>query len=58
MAIEGARFWNAMTDGKWKYIFHAMDGREELFHLDVDPSEERDLAGNSTQRDFACGETV
>lgn len=37
--------WNGLTDGKTKYIFHALDGREQLFDLRKDPGEERDLAG-------------
>jgi arylsulfatase len=40
--------WNAMTDGKWKYIFHAMDGEEQLFNLTDDPHELQDLAGDTT----------
>lgn len=38
--------WNALTDGHWKYIFHAYDGQEQLFHLDSDPHELHDLAGD------------
>ncbi len=37
--------WNAFTDGKWKYIFHALDGAEKLFDLKADPGEEKDLSG-------------
>lgn len=36
--------WNALSDGKWKYIFHAKEGEEQLFHLETDPSELADLA--------------
>lgn len=36
--------WNALTDGKSKYIFHARDGREQLFNLETDSGETRDLA--------------
>jgi hypothetical protein len=39
--------WNALTDGHWKYIFHAFNGEEQLFHLDNDPHELRDLAGDT-----------
>lgn len=39
--------WNALTDARWKYVFHARDGEEQLFHLDEDPAELRDLAGDS-----------
>jgi arylsulfatase A-like enzyme len=37
-------YWNGMTDGRWKYIFHAYDGREQLFHLEEDPGELHNLA--------------
>ena len=40
--------WNALTDGRWKYIFHAFNGDEQLFHLDNDPHELQDLAGEAT----------
>ena len=40
-----ANHWNALTDAHWKYVFHARDGEEQLFHLDEDPHELRDLAG-------------
>lgn len=36
--------WNSLTDGRWKYIYHAQDGSEQLFDLKNDPGEERDLA--------------
>ncbi len=36
--------WNALTDGKVKYIYYAFDGREELFDLTNDPKELRNLA--------------
>lgn len=39
--------WNALTDGRWKYIYHAFDGREQLFDLGSDPGETRDLAPSS-----------
>ena len=38
--------WNALTDGKWKYIFHAKDGEEQLFDVGKDPHELNDLAGD------------
>lgn len=38
--------WNALTDGRWKYIFHARDGEEQLFHLAADPGELQDLAAD------------
>ena len=39
--------WNALTDGKWKYIFNAFDGSEQLFHLGEDPYELSDLAASA-----------
>ncbi len=36
--------WNALTDGKFKYIYYAYDGREQLFDLTNDPRELRNLA--------------
>ncbi len=42
--------WNAMTDGHTKYIFHAYDGREQLFDLDRDPHEIHDLASDSSHQ--------
>jgi arylsulfatase A-like enzyme len=36
--------WNALTDGQHKYIYHAYDGREQLFNIKDDPGEIYDLA--------------
>jgi arylsulfatase len=36
--------WNALTDGRVKYIYFAYDGREQLFDLQKDPGELHDLA--------------
>lgn len=36
--------WNALTDGRWKYIYHAFDGSEQLFDMRNDPDELHDLA--------------
>ncbi len=36
--------WNALTDGRHKYIYHALDGEEQLFNLEADPGECNDLA--------------
>jgi arylsulfatase len=47
ICYEPSNHWNALTDGHWKYIFHAMDGEQQLFNLDQDPQELRDLAGES-----------
>jgi arylsulfatase A-like enzyme len=39
--------WNALTDGRWKYIFHALNGEEQLFDLSRDPYELVDLASET-----------
>ncbi len=41
-----ANHWNALTDGRTKYIFHARDGEEQLFDLAKDPHELNDLAAS------------
>ena len=38
--------WNALTDGRFKYIYHALDGAQQLFDLERDPHETRDLASD------------
>jgi arylsulfatase len=38
--------WNALTDGRAKYIFHARAGHEQFFDLTTDPAELNDLAGD------------
>lgn len=35
--------WNALTDGHYKYIYHAQNGEEQLFDLKNDPGELNDL---------------
>jgi arylsulfatase A-like enzyme len=42
-----ANHWNALTDGRTKYIYHAQDGEQQLFDLVKDPHETRNLAGDS-----------
>jgi arylsulfatase len=39
--------FHAMTDGRFKYIWRPSSGREQLFDLENDPREERDLSGQS-----------
>ena len=36
--------WNALTDGHIKYIFQAYSSSEQLFDLDSDPGELKNLA--------------
>lgn len=43
--------WNALTDGKSKYIYHAFDGEEQLFNLQDDPHEVTDLASAPAHAD-------
>ncbi|HEU5341022.1 arylsulfatase [Edaphobacter sp.] len=38
--------WNGLTDGRWKYLYHALHGDEQLFHLENDPHELKDLAAS------------
>ena len=38
--------WNALADARYKYIFHAQDASEQLFDLQRDPGELRDLAAD------------
>lgn len=39
--------WNGFTDGRSKYIYHAYHGSEQLFDLERDPGERRNLAGET-----------
>jgi arylsulfatase A-like enzyme len=36
--------WNAFTDGRTKYVYHAFHGEEQLFDLQKDPHELEDMA--------------
>jgi choline-sulfatase len=38
--------WNALCDGREKYIYHAFDGSEQFFNLVRDPHELNDLASD------------
>ena len=40
----GSDSWIALTDGRWKYILDIFTGDEQLFHVDADPHELKDLA--------------
>ena len=42
--------WNALTDGKRKYVFHAMTGGEQFFNLETDPHEVTDLSAEPQYR--------
>jgi arylsulfatase A-like enzyme len=39
VCYDRTNHWNALTDGRWKYIYHAMEGTEQLFDLANDPGE-------------------
>jgi len=45
-AYGNAGYWNALTDGRMKYIHYASDGRDLLFDLQKDPCELHDLAAD------------
>jgi choline-sulfatase len=45
ITFSPAIHWNGLTNGKWKYIYHALNGEEQLFHIEQDPYELKDLAG-------------
>jgi arylsulfatase len=49
VCYDPGNHWNALTDGRWKYIYHAGDGQEQLFDLARDPKELKDLAGDAAQ---------
>lgn len=44
-------YWTALTDGKIKYIWFLRTGEEQLFDLQADPHETRNLAGSKKHRD-------
>jgi arylsulfatase A-like enzyme len=46
-----AQAFHALTDGRHKYIWRPLDGREHLFDLDADPQEEHDLSADPSERD-------
>lgn len=41
---SGAQAYHALTDGRFKYVWRAQDGSEQLFDLEEDPREESDLS--------------
>jgi arylsulfatase A-like enzyme len=43
--------FHALTDGRMKYIWRPIDGRELLFDLDGDPQEEHDLSVEPAHRE-------
>jgi len=43
--------YHALTDGRFKYIWRPANGREQLFDLERDPSEEHNLANEADSRE-------
>lgn len=50
-----AQAFHALTDGRHKYIWRPTDGSDQLFDLETDPREERDLAPDPSRRDLLEG---
>ncbi|HPA46854.1 MAG TPA: arylsulfatase [bacterium] len=50
VCYDDSNHWNALTDGHFKYIFHAKDGEEQLFNLDNDPNELVDIASDAAHQ--------
>ncbi len=46
ICYDASNHWSALTDGRYKYIFHARDGEEQLFDLEKDPGELHDLTAD------------
>jgi len=52
----GALSHHYITDGHWKYIWYSQTGTEQLFHLDEDPQELRNLAADDAhEAELALG---
>ncbi len=47
ICYDKVNHWNALTDGRRKYIFHAYDASEQFFDLEADPMETHDLTSAS-----------
>lgn len=47
ICYDASNHWSGMTDGKWKYIFHAQTGEDQFFHLAEDPHELHDLTADA-----------
>ncbi len=46
-----AQAFHALTDGRYKYIWRPVSGREQLFDLEIDPREENNLAPENAHHD-------
>lgn len=51
ICYDKTNHWSALTDGRTKYVFHALDGEEMLFNLQEDPGECVNLASRSDHAD-------
>ncbi|MHB8863578.1 MAG: sulfatase [Pirellulaceae bacterium] len=47
---QGGEPSSILRDGDWKLILYHEDSRQELYNLATDPGEQRDLAGQESQR--------
>jgi arylsulfatase A-like enzyme len=47
ICYDASNHWTGMTDGNWKYIFHAQTGEDQFFNLREDPDELRDLTSDA-----------
>jgi arylsulfatase A-like enzyme len=47
---QGGEPSSIITENDWKLIHYHEDGRDELYHLATDPSEQKDLAGTEPER--------
>lgn len=45
---NNSNHWNALTDGRMKYVFRAYFGDEQLFNLTADPTESVELSQDPT----------
>jgi choline-sulfatase len=50
VCYDRTNHWTALTDGKWKYIYHAFDGSEQLFDLVNDPHELKESSNEAQLR--------
>jgi arylsulfatase A-like enzyme len=50
VCYDPSNHWSAMTDGRYKFIFHAQTGEEQFFDLREDPYELRDLSRDGGYR--------
>jgi arylsulfatase A-like enzyme len=50
VCYDKVNHWNALTDGRWKYIYHAFDESEQLFDLSSDPYETRESSDGAAMR--------